>query len=83
MNEICNMCNKTKRDHDDGPLGKKLYCGETNSSLFTPSGRVSVPVELLRDLWKLYNYIDFCAEDFDSVVRKYIDVFDQMEGDGK
>ena len=77
MNEICKNCGREKSAHDAND------CPGMFKSFFEPSGRVSVPVELLNDLWKLYNQIDLAAEDFDSVMRKHKKVFDQMDSETK
>jgi hypothetical protein len=88
MNEICKNCGKAESKHYGisgrcyDPYRNDLTAKQHN--LFYDDGKyVSVPVELLKDLWKLYNQIDIDAEDFDSVMRKHIAIFDQMEGGGK
>jgi hypothetical protein len=82
MNDICYMCNKTKRDHEDGPLGEKLYCGGANSSLFTPSGRVSVPVEFIEAVREFFTD-PVSVSAYEKRIKKIKAMLDQMEGGGK
>jgi len=87
MNEICKNCGKTRTEHletvgsDDETY---VVCPDILDDTFTPSGRVSVPVEFIEMVRSLAWGIGASSAGIDEIhrsrARTLRAMLDQMEG---